>query len=43
MVVKFAVTEQQICPAAQHVVPQQIEFGAQTPAPGGGVQGVGPQ
>jgi hypothetical protein len=39
MNVKLAVTEQQIWPGAQQLVPQQVDDGAHTPAPGGGVQG----
>ena len=39
MRVKLAVTEQQICPGAQQLAPQQVDEGAHAPAPGGGVQG----
>src|SRR5689334_4803244 len=39
MVVMLCGTAQQISPGEQHVVPQQVEVGAQMPAPGGGVQG----
>ena len=42
MVVTMLETSQQICPEAQHAVPQQTLAGAQTPPPGGGVQGVCP-
>ena len=39
MVEKLCDTEQQICPGAQQLVPQQRDEGAQTPEPGSGVHG----
>ena len=39
MDVKLAVTEQQICPGAQQLVPQQTDVGEQAPALGRGVHG----